>query len=436
MLYEKIYNTIIKNSLIDKGYTIICALSGGADSICLADVLFKLKDRLEINVECAHLNHNLRGEESDGDEAFVTRFCKERGITLHKKSVDVIALAKGRSVEDAAREARYTFFDELTRGDNVAVATAHTQNDNVETFFINLARGSGAKGLCGIPQKRGNIIRPMLDINRCEIIEHIEKHKLEYCIDSTNTNTDYLRNFIRHNIVDEFKTRDDIDIFKAVSRAIDNIKCDQQALFKISQTVDTNDALELAKLDDAILFRVLSQRLEEQFGLRLYSVHYDSIKSILKKPNGAKVQIKGDIFAKINLNRLEFVKAETKSEAVYPLRFGKNIIENKSILINNTKEVYNTLTKATINCDKIEGNLYVRTRRDGDEFFSAKRKCTSSLKKLLINDKVDLQTRDKLLVVCDDNAIVFVEGYGADKRYIADTYDKNIICIEFRGKIC
>ena len=114
----------------------------------------------------------------------------------------------------------------------------------------------------------------------------------------------------------------------------------------------------------------------------------------------------------------------------------ENIIENKLILINKTKEIYNTLTKGTINCDKIIGNLYVRTRRDGDEFFSAKRKCTKSLKKLLINDKVDLQARDKLLIVCDDNGIVFVEGYGADKRYIADADNKNVICIEIKGEIC
>ena len=159
MLYEKVYNTIIKNSLIDKGCTVICALSGGADSVCLADILIALKDRLGVFVECAHLNHNLRGEESDSDEAFVTKFCNERKITLHKKSVDVEALAAGRSIEDAAREARYTFFEELTRDKNAIVATAHTQNDNVETFFINLVRGSGAKGLCGIPQKRANIIR-------------------------------------------------------------------------------------------------------------------------------------------------------------------------------------------------------------------------------------------------------------------------------------
>ncbi len=436
MLYEKVYNSIIKNSLVYEGCTIICALSGGADSICLADIMFNIKDKLKINVECAHLNHNLRGTESDSDEEFVTRFCKKRGITLHKKSVDVNAIAKGRSIEEAARDARYTFFDELTVGKNAFVATAHTQNDNVETFFINLVRGSGAKGLCGIPIKRQCIIRPMLDVKRDEIIDHLEKHGLDYCIDSTNSDTDYLRNFIRHNIVGKFSERNDIDVFKAVSRAIDNIKQDQTALFDISQKITTYNAFELSKLDDAILFRVLAKRLSDKFDIVLDSVHFESVKSILDKPNGAKTQIKGKLFAKIISDNLDFIEIQPKITDIYELGFGENSIDDRSILINNTKEIYNNLTKATVNYGKIKGNLYVRTRRDGDKFLSAKRKCTSSLKKLLINDKIDLQTRDKLLVVCDDNGIVFVEGYGADKRCIAKKDDKNLICIEIRGSIC
>jgi len=436
MLYDKVYNSIIKNSPITKGCTVICALSGGADSVCLADIMLGLKDKLGIAVECAHLNHNLRGKEADADEAFVTSFCKERGIVLHKKSVDIPSLAKGRSIEEAARDARYNFFDELSKEKNTFIATAHTQNDNVETFFINLARGTGTKGLCGIPKVRGKIIRPMLDIKRCEIIEHLKARGLDYCTDSTNSDTDYLRNFIRHNIVSKFCERDDIDIFKAVSRAIDNIKQDQDALCDISKKVTTQNALELAELDDAILFRVLSDRLSEQFDVALDSVHFEGVKALLYKQNGSKLQLKGDIFAKIVDKKLCFIKLQPKSADVFKLGFGENSINDRLILINNTEEIYNTLTKATINCDKIKGGLYVRTRRDGDKFFSSKRNCTSSLKKILINDKVDLQKRDKLLVICDEQAIVFVEGYGADKRYISKNSNKNNLCIEIRGTIC
>lgn len=436
MLYSKVYNSIINNSLIKKGATVICAISGGADSVCLTDIIYNLKDRLSITVECAHLNHNLRGAEADADEEFVTQFCKERGITLHKKSVDVKALAKGRSIEDAAREARYQFFDELSSKENVIVATAHTLNDNIETFFINLVRGSGTKGLCGIPRVRGKIIRPMLDIKRCEIIEHLKKQGLGFCTDSTNLETDFLRNFIRHNIIKEFEKRDDIDIYKAVSRAMTNLNRDNKALENISDRIDCYDKKSLLQLEDAILYRVLSKKLESEFGITLDSVHFESLKELLTKQNGAKEQIRGEIFARIRKDKLEFFRMIEKSQDTTPLEIGENVFLDKSILIEKTKEIYNTLTKATINCDKIKGNLCVRTRREGDVFYSAKRKCTSSLKKLLSNDKVLPEERDRLLIICDNDGIVFVEGYGADKRYIANKNDKNKICIDFRGIIC
>ena len=433
MLYEKVYNSIIENSLVKKGDTVICAISGGADSVCLTDILDGIKDRLGITVECAHLNHNLRGRESDSDEEFVTRFCKKRNITLYKKSVDVSTLAKGRSIEEAARTARYTFFDELSSKENVIVATAHTQNDNIETFFINLVRGSGTKGLCGIPQVRGKIVRPMLDIKRCEIIEHLKAQDLHYCTDSTNSDTDYLRNFIRLNIIKEFEKRDDIDIFKSVSRAIANLNRDNSVIENLADNVCSFEKESLLLLDDAILYRTVAKKLGCEFGIVLDSVHFESIKALLTKQNGAKVQIRGDIFARIRKNNLEFFEVSEKSNDILTLQKGSNIFGETEILIENTKEIYNTLTKASINYDKIKGNLYVRTRREGDVFYSAKRKCTSSLKKLLSNDRVLPEKRDRLLIICDENGIVFVEGYGADSRYIANKDDKNIFCIKIRG---
>ncbi len=434
MLYEKVYNSIVEKSLICEGTTVICALSGGADSVCLTDIMWKLKDRLGITVECAHVNHNLRGEESDGDERFVTEFCKARGIKLYKTSVDVMSLSKGRSLEETARQARYDFFDSLTKDSNAVVATAHTQNDNIETFFINLARGSGAKGLCGIPQVRNKFIRPLLDIKRCEIIEHLKSQKLMFCVDSTNMQTDYLRNFIRHNIISEFEKREDIDIYKAVGRAIENIKRDEAALDTIAGGIDCFDKNELSKLPEAVLYRVVSKKLRSDFCITLDSLHFDSVKLLILKENGAKVQIRGNIFARIRNNELEFFEQKSKPQDIQKLNFGQNVFLESTVLIKKTKEIYSTLTKASINYGKIKGDLYVRTRRDGDVFYSARRKCTSSLKKLLSNDKILPEKRDSLLVICDKNGIVFVQGYGVDKRYSAKADDENIISIEIKDE--
>ncbi len=432
MLYDRVYKTIKEYSLIPENATVICALSGGADSVCLADILFNLQNRLSFTLECAHVNHNLRGQESDGDEQFVRDFCEKRGILLHVASIDVLSMSDGKSIEEAAREARYGFFEQLTKDNGKLIATAHTLNDNTETFFINLLRGSGGRGLCGIPRVRGNIIRPILDIKRDEIISHLESIGQGYCTDSTNEETVYLRNFIRHEIIPAFNKRDDVDIFSAVAKATENLLTDSEALDFEADSFTGNDVNELSRLSDAVLFRVLTRMLKSEFDITLDKVHFKKIKALLSKPS-SKEQIRGDIFARNRKGRLEFCRLTEKNSACTLLQNGNNTFEGKNILIKNTEEIYSTLTKATIDCGKISNGLYARRRKDGDVFISSKRKCTSKLKKLLINDGVPIEKRDMLIVICDKNdSIVFVEGYGADARVIADENTRDKICIEIQ----
>ena len=432
MLYDRVYKTIKEYSLIPENATVICALSGGADSVCLADVLYNLQTRLGFTLECAHVNHNLRGQESDGDEQFVRDFCKKRGITLHVASIDVLSMSDGKSIEEAARDARYGFFEKLTKDNGKLIATAHTLNDNTETFFINLLRGSGGRGLCGIPRVRGNIIRPILDIKRDEIISHLDSIGQGYCTDSTNKDTVYLRNFIRHEIIPAFDKRDDVDIFLAVAKATENLHCDSEALEIEADRFMQSGIDELLTLSDAVLFRVLSKRLKSGFDITLDRVHFKKIKALLSRPS-SKEQIRGDVFAINRKGQLEFCRLCEKSDICTLLQNGNNTFEEKNILIKYTEEIYSTLTKATIDCDKIVDGLYARRRKDGDVFISSKRKCTSKLKKLLINDGVPIERRDMLTVICDGGGnIVFVEGYGADARVIADAQTKNKICIEIQ----
>ena len=433
MLYDKIFNTIKQKSLIPEGATVIAALSGGADSVCLTEVLYNLQEKIGFTLECAHVNHNLRGDESDGDEQYVRGLCQSLGITLHVKSVDVMTMAKGRSIEDAARQARYDFFDELSQKGNVIIATAHTLNDNTETFFINLLRGSGSKGLGGIPQRRKNIIRPLLFTKRDEIVAHLEAAGLGYRTDSTNADTVFLRNFLRHKVIPQFDSREGIDIYGAIMRATENLQKDSEALDIWAAGVKDTAVDTLTALPDAVLFRVLANALEAEQNVTLSSVMFEKIKLLLTRPS-AKEQLCGDIFAKNRGGKIEFVQQGKKSDEVKKLYQGENEFESKVILIKNTTEIYNTLTKATLNCDKIKNTLTARTRRDGDRFVSTKRKCTTNLKKLLINDKVPKEKRDRLIVIAHKDEVVFVEGYGASALYKATEDDKNIICIEIKEK--
>ncbi len=435
MLQEKVLNTIKNSDLIPEGCVVIAAVSGGADSVCLLDILISLSEKLSFSVECAHVNHNLRGAESDGDEAYVRHLCEKYGITLHVKSVDVKALSKGKSIEDTARKVRYDFFEQLCKNRNAKVATAHTLNDNTETFFINLLRGSSSRGLSGIPIKRDNVIRPLLDVTRDEIIEYLKKQNLKFCTDSTNADTDFLRNFIRHNIVPVFESRDGISLHKSVKKATTNLQKESEALDIITDNMITDNVNTLKTYSDAVLYRVLTKMLEKEQGIILDSVHFNAVKSLLYKQSG-KEQIQGDIYAFLSRGKLYFAKLYLKTSDEYPLELGENNIFGKNILIKKPEEIYKALTKYCIDCDKINGSLYIRMRKDGDVFNCIGRNSSTKLSKLLKNDKLPQDLRDSLAVICDESGkIVFVEKYGADEDVKITNESKNIISIEIKGKI-
>ncbi len=430
MIYDKVKKFIKNNELITPGMTVIAAVSGGADSICLLDVLYHIKNELQFMLECVHFNHNLRGSESDGDEEFVLSRCKSLGITVHTSSANVRELCGKESLEDAARRARYTYFKTLTDNKNAVVATAHTLNDNVETFFINLLRGSGTRGLQGIPVTRKGIIRPMLDVTRDEILEHLKTVGLDYKTDSSNFDTSYLRNFIRLDILPRLNERLEINPYRTVSRAISNLTADSAVLDAAAESLETNDVEKLKTLPDPLLWRIFTKKLEKEYNIILDSKHFFAVKSLLCKGN-SKEQIRGDIFAINEQGKLKFIRLPNSENFSVKLHIGENRVENRRILIDNVKEVYNHLTNRYIDCDKIGNDLYCGLCNDGDRFYPCKRNTTSHLKKLLKTDKVLPSKRASLLVIRDETGnVVFAQGYGADRRFVADNKSKKIICIE------
>lgn len=184
--------------------SITCALSGGADSVCLLVCLLECRKAFQLDISAIHVQHHLRGEESLQDENFCKTLCENVQIPLKIISVDVSAYRKqyGGSLETAARECRYRAFSENVSG---LVATAHTASDQLETVLFRLARGTGLKGLCGIPARRGNYIRPLLAVTRQEIEQYLNQKNLSFVTDSSNLSDDYSRNFIRHHIIPEMQ---------------------------------------------------------------------------------------------------------------------------------------------------------------------------------------------------------------------------------------
>ena len=198
----KVVETINKFGMLKQNDNILVALSGGADSVTLLHLLNSLQE-YSFNIWACHVNHQIRNQEAQRDEDFVRDLCKNLTVPLIVETVNVPELSNknSKSLEEMAREVRYNIFNKLANKLNAKIATAHTLNDSIESVILNLTRGTGLKGLCGIPAKRDNIIRPLIEISRTQIEEYIRNNNLNFVNDSTNNNLGYKRNRIRHEIV-------------------------------------------------------------------------------------------------------------------------------------------------------------------------------------------------------------------------------------------
>ena len=249
-MLNKLTAFIRRYEMVDPGDRVICAVSGGADSMALLWAMYLLKDKLEISLSVAHFNHRLRGAESDRDEAFVADFCKGYGINFVVGAGDVVAGPKG--LEAAAREARYAFL----RGLPGKIATAHTASDNAETVLLHLVRGTGLKGLGGVMPVNGSVIRPMLSVTREEVLAFLEEYSIPYVEDSSNGEDDFLRNRLRHHIVPLLK-KENPGLSQNLSAMALRLRQDEEALEAIAREKYTNRVTELLALQPGIRSRMI-----------------------------------------------------------------------------------------------------------------------------------------------------------------------------------
>ncbi|MBP1577665.1 MAG: tRNA lysidine(34) synthetase TilS, partial [Oscillospiraceae bacterium] len=241
---DKVLATIKANQMLKQGDRVIVGLSGGADSVALLCVLLQLKDELGITLSAVHVNHCLRGEESDRDELFCQKLCAEKGINFTAHRINVKSYCEQHKVgtEEGARALRYSIFEESDP--TAKIATAHTLSDNAETVIMNLARGSALDGLCGIPPVRGRIIRPIIDCSRSDVEEFLAKLGQSYVTDSTNLTDDYSRNRVRHNVIPILKQLNP-ELERSVKRSCDALREDRMLLDSMAQK-----AIEAAALPE------------------------------------------------------------------------------------------------------------------------------------------------------------------------------------------
>ena len=221
-MLEKVNETIKKYKLIENGDKIILAVSGGPDSVSMLDILYKIQQnkKIDFKIVVAHVNHMIRREATD-DANYVQKICKERNIEFYLKSIDVKKIANNNKIgtEEAGRKERYKFFDELAKKTNAnKIAIAHNKNDNVETVFMHILRGTGINGLKGIEPKRGKYIRPLIECERKEIEKYCEENNLEPRIDKTNFENIYTRNKIRNIVIPYIQKEFNQNIIETIDR--------------------------------------------------------------------------------------------------------------------------------------------------------------------------------------------------------------------------
>lgn len=379
--------------LIQPGDTVVCAVSGGADSMALLFAMYLLKEKLGIQLEAAHFNHNLRGAESDGDEKFVREFCHRFDIPLHVGSAQVKPGQKG--LEAAARDARYAFLDTLPG----KIATAHTAGDNAETVLMHMIRGTGLKGLGGIAPIRGRIIRPMLSITRQEVLSFLDEYHIAYREDSSNGTDAYLRNRIRHQVMPILESENP-KLAENLSAMALRLRADEAALAAMAADVPVKIS-DLRQLPPAIRSRVLEKFLKESGVKEPEAEHISLAESLVfsEKPS-ARAQFPGGVTIWRSYDRL--VAQEEKQVTMPQL----------------------TVTAATelCNTDKIftigeHGNITVRSRQSGDTIRLSGG--TKSLKKLFIDRKIPAHLRSAVPVIADERGVIAVGGIGVNLNRVA-----------------
>jgi len=394
--------------LTSPGETIVCAVSGGADSVAMLFAFYLNREKLGIRLEAAHFNHQLRGEESDRDEAFVREFCGRYDIPLHVGRGEVKPGKKG--LEAAAREARYAFFDTLPG----KIATAHTADDNAETVLIHMIRGTGLKGLGGIAPVQGRIIRPMLGITRDEVEAFLEEWGLQHVEDSSNGGDDFLRNRLRHHVMPLLKAENP-RLSQNLSRMALLLREDEAYLSRQADFETMPTVTELKALPRALRYRVLERFLREHGVKEPGTVQLDEVNALLfsGKPS-ARTRFSGGIVIAREYDRLTVVaETEELTETVLPCP-GEAVLGDWQVTCEPAEEIRNSRDTFTV---QPQGRMILRQRQPGDEIrLSGGRK---SVKKLFIDRKIPASDRPRIPVLADEKGILAVYSIGADVDRLA-----------------
>lgn len=443
---EKFKNFIEENNLIEKGDSIVSAVSGGSDSVFMLEMLLAIKDDYDLKIIVSHVNHGLRGAEARRDEDFVKKLAEKNGLIYEVEHINMAGYAKEHSLtcEEAGRKLRYIFFEEVKekyKADKVAIA--HNENDVAETTFLNIFRGTGLDGLESIPLRRDFYIRPILCFEKSEILDFLKENNIRYVDDSTNFTNDYKRNMIRNEIIPFIKKNFNENIVSSMSRLasiakennlyLEDIINDKYKAIVTANSIDREGFNELNHYEKTL---VLRKFLRENLNY-LNNISKDNIEdmiNLISLDSGKKYDIDGKhylvndfdktIFKKLDINELsEEISLDFKLDKVY------NIYGSKFKFVLSDK----ILSKKYLDYDLLTGKLSLRNRRSGDRFNPFGMKGSKKIKDYFVDKKVSSDDRSKVLFLMNDDEIAYVVGHDIADKYRASSKTKNYLNVIMEG---
>ena len=462
-VFERFVTTVNKYALVCEGDTVLIALSGGADSVALLYLMRDLKSLFAIQICAAHLNHLLRGKESDGDERFVKQLCRKLDVPCITAKADVMkrALDEKKNLEAAAREARSEFLKKAAQKLKATkIALGHTMNDQAESMLHRMLRGSGARGLSSMRAAEGNIIRPLLWIERGRIESYLRSRKIPYRLDSSNEDLRFTRNRIRRSLIPSLKADYNPQLVAALARTAELLSEEDSFLDSLAMEILTKGATigqgkteipaELIRtIHPAIARRALRCALKLVKG-DLRDIKFGDIEKIrdlaVKGASGRTLLLPSGLHVTIE-NQVVIIKSSFASEYIrktFQKRLkveGRTEIDGKGSFVEATIVDSGKFTeelkaggrmKAFLDLGKTGKELIIKNSKKGDRFHPFNSPGKKKLSDFFIDRKVPASKRAGTLVVTTKGRIAWVAGHEIDDRFKVDSKTRKILILELK----
>ncbi|MDH4222052.1 MAG: tRNA lysidine(34) synthetase TilS [candidate division Zixibacteria bacterium] len=455
-MLNKFKETLNRWKMLQKKDRVLVACSGGPDSIALLYLLNQIKGEYKLKLHVAHVNHKLRGRESDEEENFVRELARKLNLQYYTKSFDIkkIAKLKKLSVEECARKVRYDFFNKLAcRIKASKIALGHTADDQAETVLMRLIRGAGSLGLCGMSPVSGRIIRPLLDFKKENIEKYLRENKLAFRIDSSNLRKDYLRNRIRLELLPYLRENYNPRIVETLTRTASVLSSQENFIRKetvkifdnLSRVSKRKISLDLYRLFeyDMCLRRELVRLAIERTGGGFFRAGFEAVERILdlarKEKSGRRIFLKKTLLVEVSSKSLNFYQAEKNKKAL-TVRF-PGVTESKSFGISfdstivrrgqsSEKSYSGDQMVAFLDREKLKPPFILRNARTGDRFKPLGMSGEKSLKDFLTDLKIPRYEKEKALVLTSGGRIAWVVGYRIGDEFKVTESTKTILKIK------